>query len=98
MANVRLSFGGFKACDWNSLIAVITGYVDLATTHTLEMEGFDLKFDHHGEIRTLVGVNFLYNKTILESELQVFNDTWRQIAIDHSIARGNTDIKYDYQG
>lgn len=96
LVNVR--FGGRVQASWSSIGTVLTTYQQVATQYGLTKPhgGFTLEFQPG--TGDLDGATFWYEKRgTPESNLQVFNDLWKSIADQYSIARHSTKIEY-YEG
>ena len=92
MNKVNLTFGGSVLCNWEGLPTVLSTYQAIADTYSLEKTRFKIAIDHDREV---TGVEFGYYKPgLLESELQTFNDTWKDTTDTYSITRGITVIDY----
>lgn len=91
---VQIFFGGYKACTWATFQAVIQTYYEIATQYGLLKSG--LHFSWNKDIpNEITGVYFNYEKPELaEDQLQVFNTTWKGLAVQYSFTRQDTTIRY----
>ncbi len=93
---VDILFGGDYECSESELGAVKDTYNAWATTYGLLKRGYKiLNTNNPDGSKTFRGVRFKYAKIgLLESDLQVFNETWYNLTIPLLIERHTTDIMY----
>ena len=93
---VDILFGGFYSCDQSQVQTAINTYVQWAIDYTLQQQGWSaVYYTHTDGRREFLGLKFNYAKfNLLESQLQIFNETWYTLAIGFGIERDSSTIRY----
>lgn len=92
---VNLTFGGTVAASETTVDDIWNTYKAIADGNGLVRKPHGFVINYHPSTGTVVSVEFWYQKNgMLESQLQIFNESWYNLAVQYSIARLSTEVEY----